>query len=98
MKKRTISAAAKREVRALKKKPDSEVDFSDIPLQDPNDPKIALKWANAVVGKHYRPIKTAVSLRIDNDVLDWLKSKGEGHLTRVNQILRDAMMSDLRGR
>ena len=90
-----MSAAAKREIRALRKKPDSEVDFSDIPFQDPSDPKIALKWANAVIGKHYRPIKTVVSVRVDNDVLAWLKSKGEGHLTRINAILRSAMLADL---
>jgi uncharacterized protein (DUF4415 family) len=31
--------------------------------------------------------KIAVSVRLDAPVLDWLKSKGEGHLTRVNDIL-----------
>ncbi|MGB3632002.1 MAG: BrnA antitoxin family protein, partial [Terracidiphilus sp.] len=31
--------------------------------------------------------KVAVSVRLDPLVLDWLKSKGEGHLTRINDIL-----------
>ncbi|MDQ2775315.1 MAG: BrnA antitoxin family protein [Acidobacteriota bacterium] len=35
-------------------------------------------------------------MRIDADVLTWLKSKGEGHLSRVNQILRAAMLADRR--
>ena len=48
-------------------------------------------WASASIGKYYRPIKTQVSCRIDNEVLDWLKSKGEGHLSRINEILRERM-------
>jgi len=50
MKKLSISLAVKRELEALKNKPDSEIDYSDIPRQDPNDPK----WENATVGKFYR--------------------------------------------
>jgi uncharacterized protein (DUF4415 family) len=48
-------------------------------------------WANAVIGKYYRPLKTQISFRIDNEVLDWLKSKGRGHLSRINEILRERM-------
>lgn len=48
-------------------------------------------WSNAAIGKYYRPLKTQISLRIDNDVLDWLKSKGRGHLSRINTILRAEM-------
>jgi uncharacterized protein (DUF4415 family) len=33
--------------------------------------------------------------RIDADVLDWLRSKGDGHLTRINEILRERMISEL---
>ena len=55
-------------------------------------------WANASIGKYYRPVKTQVSLRIDNEILDWLKSKGEGHLTRINDILRMQMMAEVRGK
>jgi uncharacterized protein (DUF4415 family) len=56
-------------------------------------------WANAEIGKYYRPVKTQISFRIDNEVLDWLKSKGEGHLTRINEILRERMAAELgRGR
>jgi uncharacterized protein (DUF4415 family) len=48
-------------------------------------------WNNAAIGKYYRPVKTQISLRIDNEVLDWLKSQGEGHLSRINEILRERM-------
>jgi uncharacterized protein (DUF4415 family) len=32
--------------------------------------------------------KTSVHLRIDRDVFDWFKKQGEGHLTRMNAVLR----------
>ena len=48
-------------------------------------------WSNAVIGKYYRPLKTQISFRIENEVLDWLKSKSHGHLSRINEILRERM-------
>jgi uncharacterized protein (DUF4415 family) len=51
-------------------------------------------WNNAVIGKYYRPVKMQISLRIDNEVPDWLKSKSDGHLSRIKQILRDCMTRD----
>ena len=48
-------------------------------------------WSKAVIGKYYRPVKTQISFRIDKEVLDWLKSQGEGHLSRINEILRERM-------
>lgn len=34
------------------------------------------------------PSKTLVSLRVDQDVLEWFKSKGSGYQTRINAVLR----------
>jgi uncharacterized protein (DUF4415 family) len=66
--------------------------------QDNLDPDAPVKppefWEGAEVGKFYRPLKTQISFRIDNDVLEWLKSRGEGHLTRINKILRERMESE----
>jgi len=31
-----------------------------------------------MVGKYYRPLKSQIWFRIDNDVLAWLKAKGQG--------------------
>lgn len=53
-------------------------------------------WDGAAIGKYYRPVKTQISFRIDNEVLDWLRSKGEGHLTRINEILRERMAAERR--
>lgn len=40
--------------------------------------------------------KVAVSVRLDPQVLDWLKSKGQGHLTRINDILTNLMEAERR--
>jgi uncharacterized protein (DUF4415 family) len=67
------------------------------PDTDPDAPQLPPEyWGNAVIGKYYRPLKTQISFRIDNEVLDWLKSKGEGHLSRINEILRERMSKDRR--
>ncbi len=52
-------------------------------------------WKKAVRNPFYRPIKTSTTLRLDTDVLLWLKSKGKGYQTRINAILREAMLKEL---
>jgi uncharacterized protein (DUF4415 family) len=79
-----------RQLEALAKMPDSEIDTSDIPVL----PEEA--WKDAVRGRFYRPVKQAVSLRLDADVLAWLKKDGEGYQTRANRILRERMLKDLK--
>lgn len=73
------------ELKALAQAPDSGIDYSDIPPLDETF------WSNAVPNPFYRPTKTHASVRIDSDVLAWLKSQGKGYQTRLNAILRDAM-------
>jgi uncharacterized protein (DUF4415 family) len=64
---------------------------------DPDAPQLPPDyWDKAVIGKYYRPLKTQISFRIDNEVLDWLKSKGEGHLSRINEIHRERMTQERR--
>jgi uncharacterized protein (DUF4415 family) len=48
-------------------------------------------WSRAVVGKFYRPIKKSLTIRLDADVLAWLKTQGKGYQTRINNLLREAM-------
>ena len=43
----------------------------------------------------YRAIKTSTTLRIDADVVAWLRSSGPGWQTRINAILREAMLDAL---
>jgi len=40
--------------------------------------------------------KVPVSVRLDPEVLAWLKTKGEGHLTRINDILLNLMEAERR--
>jgi len=62
---------------------------------DPDAPTMPPEfWKTATIGKYYRPLKTQISFRIDNEVLDWLKSRGSGHLTRINEILRERMAAE----
>ncbi len=64
---------------------------------DPNAPVLPPEmWENAIIGKYYRPRKQPVTVRLDQDVLAWLKAKGSGHLTRINEILRKEMITELR--
>jgi len=71
------------ELAALAGMRDEDIDTSDIPeVRD---------WSNAVVGKFYRPVKEAVSLRIDADVLAWFRTDGPGYQTRINETLRATM-------
>ena len=71
------------ELAALARMRDEDIDTSDIPE--------TVDWAGAVVGKFYRPVKEAVSLRLDADILAWLRSQGSGYQTRINDLLRNAM-------
>jgi hypothetical protein len=39
------------------------------------------------------PTKQQLTIRLDTDVLKWLKADGRGYQTRINRILRAAMES-----
>ena len=34
------------------------------------------------------PSKASISLRVDQDVLEWFKAQGPGYQTRINTVLR----------
>lgn len=76
----------KAELQALAAKP--EIDYSDIPKLTPS----SKFWKDAMRNPFYRPKKEVTTLRLDADVLLWLKADGKGYQTRINSILRDAMM------
>jgi uncharacterized protein (DUF4415 family) len=73
----------------LHNRPDSEIDLSDIPELTESF------WKTARRGDLYRTAKESVTVRIDSDVLLWLKSGGKGYQTRINAILRLAMLKEL---
>ena len=83
------------ELAALAAMPDDQIDLSDAPeLSDE-------AWEGAIHGKFYRPLKQQLTIRIDADIVDWLKKQGgggRGYQSRLNQILRSVMIDSLKGR
>ena len=64
---------------------DADIDYSDIPPLD----RTFLKKATMA----WPPAKKQLTIRLDADVLDWLKGHGKGYQTRINRILRVVMES-----
>jgi len=79
-----LSAENRKELQKLAARPDREIDLTDIPeIQEiPSD---------AIIGRFYRPKKTIVTIRLDADVVAWIKASGEGYQTRINAYLRQMM-------
>ncbi len=82
-----LTEAQKKRFDVLRNMPDSEIDSSDIP---PLDEKF---WKNAVRNPFYKPTKTSTTVRIDSDVLHWLRAQGKGYQSRINAILRREMLT-----
>jgi uncharacterized protein (DUF4415 family) len=80
------------ELERLRTMKNEEIDFSDSPELDEKF------WANAKQPNLFRPLKTSTTVRIDGDVIAWLKSYGKGYQTRINAILRSAMLDDKRNK
>lgn len=64
---------------------DDPVDLGDVPLAS------GAFVAKGLRDPFYRPLKEQVTLRLDADVLAWLRSGERGYRSRVNAILREAM-------
>ena len=65
---------------------DPDINYSDIPPLD----KSFLKKATTP----WPPAKKQLTIRLDADVLDWLKGQGRGYQTRINYILRVVMENE----
>jgi uncharacterized protein (DUF4415 family) len=82
---RKLTKQQKLEIAAIAAKRDEDIDLSDMPE--------VVDWSRAEIGKFYRPPKKSVTMRLDEDVLEWLKGFGKGYQTRANLLLRHAMAS-----
>ena len=67
---------------------DADIAYSDSP---PLDKSFFTKATEA-----WPPVKHQLTIRLDADVLTWLKANGRGYQTRINRILRSAMESQAR--
>ena len=86
---RPITGVRRRKLEELSTRPDSEIDFSDIPELDDSF------WKNAIQNPFYRPVKQQLTVRLDADVVAWLRQQGKGYQTRLNQVLRQVMLKDV---
>ena len=81
MNKKSITSDLKR----LDRIKDADIDYSDIPpLGRSFLTKATVAWP---------PVKKQLTIRLDADVLEWLKADGRGYQTRINHILRIVMES-----
>jgi len=80
---RKLTKERKRQIATIAAKRDADIDLTEMPE--------VIDWSRAEMGKFYRPPKKPVTMRLDTDVVDWLKSYGRGYQTRANQLLRHAM-------
>lgn len=71
---------------------ESHINLEDIPRLTDD------QLASMVRLREARPRKVAVSVRLDAQVVTWLRAKGEGHLTRINDILTNLMEAERRVR
>jgi uncharacterized protein (DUF4415 family) len=67
-------------------------DFSDCPVLTEEQMK-EFKPSHLRNMANYKPIKKTVNVRLDADVIEWLQSDGKGYQTRMNAILREAMLN-----
>ncbi len=66
---------------------DEDIDLSDMPEVTPE------MFAKAVVRRGLKPTpsKQQVTIRLDDDVLEWFRAQGKGYQTRINSLLRAHM-------
>jgi uncharacterized protein (DUF4415 family) len=77
------------DVKRLRNLKDEEIDYSGIPELDED----FFKKAVIVLPQP----KASVSIRLDQEVLDWFKSQGKGYQTRINALLRAYMETHTKG-
>jgi uncharacterized protein (DUF4415 family) len=84
-----LTTGRKRRLQKLSRRPDDEINTSDIP-------ELTEKfWQKAVRNPFYRSVKQQLTLRLDADIIAWLRRLGKGYQTRANALLREAMLEDL---
>jgi uncharacterized protein (DUF4415 family) len=82
---RKLTREQKSEIGAIARKKDADIDVSQMPE--------ALDWSGVEIGRFYRPPKKPVTMRLDADVIEWLKGYGPGYQTKANMLLRHAMVT-----
>jgi uncharacterized protein (DUF4415 family) len=85
------------EIEAVRKANEAQAAGRDLPEEEYEDiPRLTKEQLASMVRLRDVKRKIPVSVRLDPQVLDWLRSKGEGHLTRINDILNNLMEAERR--
>jgi len=79
-----MSKASKTDWKRLAQLDDQDIDTSDMPELGEDFFRRA---------ELHVPVKQAVTIRLDADVLEWFKGQGAGYQTRINQLLRQYMQA-----
>ncbi|MFT3745444.1 MAG: BrnA antitoxin family protein [Pyrinomonadaceae bacterium] len=87
MNKKDISQRSETDWARIDAMKDEEIDFSDIPRLTPEF------FANGILRRGLKPIakKSQLTLRIDQDVIEFFRGEGRGYQTKINQLLRAYM-------
>ena len=82
-----LTKAQHNSLKRLAAMPDDGIDTENMPeLTD-------AQLSDMRQGAFYRPVKMQITARVDADVLAWLKAQGKGYQSRMNAILREAMLN-----
>jgi uncharacterized protein (DUF4415 family) len=79
---------------ALRKAAEAQAEGQDEEIMFEDIPRLTEDQLKNLVRKRDSKPKVKVSVRLDPEVLKWLRSKGEGHLTRINDILTNLMEAE----
>ena len=83
------------EVEAVRKASAAQTEGRDLPGEEFDDiPRLTKEQLARMVRLRDVRRKVPVSVRLDPQVLDWPRAKGEGHLTRINDILTNLMEAE----
>ncbi len=83
------SPVRKRKLAKLASKQDEGIDLSEMPELG------ADFWKRAVRNPFYKPVKKQITLRLDADVIAWLRQGGKGYQTKANALLRQVMVREI---
>ena len=84
------------EKQALRRASEAQAREDETGLEVSDIPRLTNEQLSHLVRLRSSRRKVAVSVRLDPRVIDWLRSKGEGHLTRINDILSNLMEAESR--
>jgi len=88
--KKLTSRQREKELKTVAAISEDQIDLSDIPELTEE------QLRRAVRGQMYRPVKKPVTMRLDADVIEWLKQGGPGYQTKANALLREEMIRSCR--